>query len=96
MPPDLAEPIVQYVSVVRVPELLQEFWNVMRQHIVHALNHLGPHPLEFVEVVSTQDRSVLLDAGEISCRQVQLLLNLHRKESQFRVHWYWSYRLQVW
>jgi hypothetical protein len=64
-------------SVVGVPELLQELRNVVGQHVIDALNHLRPQLLELVEVVRAQKLPVLLHAGEVPWRQVQLLLDLH-------------------
>lgn len=63
-------------SLVWVPEVFEEFWNVVSKHIIHRLYHLGFDLLKPVDAIPTQDISEVLDVREISCWKMMLPLYL--------------------
>jgi hypothetical protein len=66
----------QQSSLVRVAEVLQELRDVVREHVVHRLHHLGLDLLELVDAVRGQHLFEVLDVGEVAGWKMVLPLDL--------------------
>jgi formylmethanofuran dehydrogenase subunit A len=66
-------------SLVRVPEVLEELRDVVREHVVHGLHQLGLHLLELVDVVPTQHLLEVLNVREVSGWKMVLPLDLFQQ-----------------
>lgn len=66
-------------SLVRVPEVLEKLRDVVAEHVVHRLDHLGLHLLELVNAVPAQCFSEVLHVREISCGEMMFPLHLFQQ-----------------
>lgn len=62
--------------LIGIPEVLEEVWDVVSEHVVHRLDHLRLQLLELVDAVAAQNLFEVLYAGEIPRRQMELSLDL--------------------
>lgn len=49
---------LRQLSLVRVPEVLQEVRNLVTEHVIDSLNHFRPQLFKFVNAISIQDPSL--------------------------------------
>lgn len=66
----------QLSSLVGVPEVLEELGDVVREHVVHRLHHLGLELLELVDAVPTKHLLEVLHVWEVTGGEMVLPLNL--------------------
>lgn len=55
-------------SFIRISEILQEFRDLIAEHVINGLNHLGLQLFKFIDVVATQDLLEMINTGKIACR----------------------------
>nr|GMC53446.1 uncharacterized protein LOC109190452 [Ipomoea batatas] len=72
--------------VIRIPEILEEVWDVVSKHVVYSLHHFRLQPFELVNAVATQDFLEVFNTWEIPCRQMMLPLNLFVKNISMEPH----------
>lgn len=61
---------------IRISEILQELWDFISKHFIYCLNHFRLQFLEFVNVVTIQDLSEVLNIWEVTRRKMELPLDL--------------------